>query len=58
MYEINIAERLSHACVHLVTALANLLTDHRMSGLPVRAKYKICEHIFDKSPTDSSSSFF
>ena len=60
MYEINLARRLSHACVHCVTGLANLLTVHGMSGLPVRAKYKhfntICEHGCDSSPNDSSSS--
>ena len=54
------ANRLSHARVHFVTALASLLTDHRMSGLTIRAKYKhfntICEQTFDNSPSDSSSS--
>ena len=34
-----------------MTALASLLTDPRMSGLPIRAKYKhfktICDHTFD-----------
>ena len=42
MYEINLANRLAHARVHVVTALANLLTDHGMSGLPIRAKYPAC----------------
>ena len=45
---------------HFVSALASLLTDHRMSGLPIRARYKhfktICEHTCDQSPTESSSS--
>ena len=40
--------------------LGSLLTDHRMSGLPIRAKYKhfrtVCEQTSEKSPTDSSSS--
>ena len=60
MYEINLANRLSHAWVHFRTALASLFTDHKMSGLPIRAKYKhfstICEQTWDNSPTDSSSS--
>ena len=46
---------------HVVTARASLFTDQRMSSLPIRAEYKhsntICEHTFDNSPTDSSSSF-
>ena len=45
---------------HSVTALASLLTDHRTSGFPIRARYKpfnrICEQTCDNSPTDSSSS--
>ena len=61
MYEINLANRLSQAWVHFVNALASFLTDHRMSGLPIRAKYKhiktTCEHTFDNSPTVSNSSF-
>ena len=40
--------------------LANLLTHHRMSGLPIRSKYKHfktnCEQTSDSSPTDSNSS--
>ena len=39
-----------------MTALASLLTDHRMSGLPIRVKYwlfkTICEQASDISPTD------
>ena len=61
MYEINLANRLSQACAHLVTDRARLFTDHGMSGLPIRARHKhfntICEHTSDNSPTDSSSSF-
>ena len=45
-----------------MTDLASLLTDHKMSGRPIRAKYKhfktICEQTSDNSPTDSSSSCF
>ena len=41
MYEINLAKRLSQAWVHFVTDRASLLTDHRMSGLPILAK---CKH--------------
>ena len=58
--DIKRAKRLSQALVHLVTARASLFTDHRMSGLPMRAKYKhfltTWEHIFDNSPTDPNSS--
>ena len=61
MHEINLAKRRSEALVHLVTERASLFTDQRMSGLPIRAKYKhfktICEHTFGNSQTDSSSSF-
>ena len=43
----------------LVTARANLITDHGMSGPPNRAKYKhvktICEYIFLNSPTAPNS---
>ena len=39
---------------------ASLFTDDRISGRPIRAKYKqiktICEHTFDKSPTAPNSS--
>ena len=39
---------------------ANLITDHRISGRPIRAKYKhfrtIWEHTCDKSPTEFISS--
>ena len=39
-----------------VTARASLFTDHKMSGLPIRARYRqfrtICEQIVDNSPTD------
>ena len=61
LYKIKRGKRLSHAWVHSATALASLLTDHTMLGLPILAKYKhlnsICEHAFDNSPTDSSASF-
>ena len=53
--------RLSQACVYLVTDRASLFTDQRMSGLPIRAKYKhiktISEQTTHNFPTDSSSSF-
>ena len=45
MYEINIANRLSKALVQFVTALASLLTDHRMSGLPMMPRTSISLHI-------------
>ena len=38
MEEIRRAKRLSQALVHFVIDRANLLTDHRISGLPIRAK--------------------
>ena len=45
MYEIKRANRLSQAFVHFVTARASLFTDHRISGLPIRAKYVLCLHV-------------
>ena len=60
MSEIKRDNRLSHALVHFVIDRANLFTDHRISGRPIRAKYKhfrtIWEHSFDNSPTDFNSS--
>ena len=57
----NLAKPLSPLLVQVVTDRASWFTDHGMSGLPIRAKYKhlktMCEHTFDNSPTDSSSSF-
>ena len=45
---------------HRLWYRASLFTDHRTSGLPIRAKYKhfrtIWEHTFDNSPTDFISS--
>ena len=38
--KINRFRRLSQALVHFVIDRASLFTDHRISGLPVRAKYK------------------
>ena len=53
------AKRLSLALVQIVIAHASLLTDHEMSGLPMRAKHKhfrtIWEHTSDNSPTDFNS---
>ena len=60
MYEIKRAKRLKQALVNLVTARASLFTEHKISGLPMRTKYKhfgtICEQTFDNSPTDPISS--
>ena len=54
------AKRLSEALVHFVTARGVYVQKKRLSGLPIRARYKyfktICEYLFDNSPTDSSSS--
>ena len=59
--EINRFRRLSQALVHFVMDRASLFTDHRISGRPIRAKYKhfrtILEHPCDNSPTDFVSSF-
>ena len=44
MYEIKRATRLSKALVHFVIARASLLTDSKISGLPMRAKYKHFEN--------------
>ena len=48
--------RLSQALVHFVIDRASLFTDHRISGLPIRAKLlhfrKVWEHTCDNSPTD------
>ena len=53
MYEINRFRRLSQALVHFVIGRASLFTDHRISGRPIRAKYKhfwtIWEHVFDNT---------
>ena len=50
MYEINLSKRLSQACVHLAPDPVSLFTDHGMSSLPIRAKYKHfktnCEQYF------------
>ena len=52
--------RLSQALVHFVIDRARLFTDQRISGLPIRAKYKhfrtFCDDMFDNSPTDFNSS--
>ena len=60
MYEINLANRLSHALVHFVMALASLFTGHKISGLPIGANYRhlrtIWAHTFRNSPTDPISS--
>ena len=54
--EINRFRRLSQALVHFVMDRASLFTDHRISSLPIRAKYKhfrtIWEHTCENSPTD------
>ena len=56
IYEINRFRRLSQALVHFVMDRASLFTDERISGLPIRAKYKhfgtIWEDTFDNSPTE------
>ena len=53
MQDIKRFRRLSQALVHFVIDLASLFTDHRISGLPLRAKYKhfrtIWKHTFGNS---------
>ena len=53
----SVSHKLSSICV---TARASLHTDHKMSGLPIRARHrrlrKKCEQTVDNSPTDSLSS--
>ena len=53
MHEIKCAKRLAYVFVHFVTARASLFTDHNMSGLPIRARYRhlrtICEQTLDNS---------
>ena len=60
MYEINRFRRLSKVLVHFVIDRASFFTDHKIWGLPIRAKHKhfrtIWEHDFDNSPTDFVSS--
>ena len=52
--------RVSQALVHFVIGRASFVTDHRMSGRPIRSKKKhyktIGEHTCDNSPTDVISS--
>ena len=40
MYEIKRAQSLPQALVHFVIARASLFTDHCMSGLSIRAKFR------------------
>ena len=60
MCNINRLRRLSQALVHFVIDRASLFAEHRISGLPIRPKYKhfrtIWEHTCDNSPTDWISS--
>ena len=46
--------------VRFITARASFFTDHQISGLPIRAKYRhfrtTCEQNVDNSPTDPISS--
>ena len=60
IYDINRFRRLSQALVYFVIDRASLFADHRISGLPIRAKFKhfrtIWEHTCDNSPTNFISS--
>ena len=60
IYEFNRFRRLSQALVHFVIDPVSLFTGHKISGRPIRAKYKhfrtIWEHACDNSPTDFISS--
>ena len=57
--QIKRAKRMSQALVHYVIARASLITDHKISSLPMRAENRhfrtICEQTFDNSPTDPIS---
>ena len=59
MYDTKRNNRLSQALVHFVIDRASSFTDHRISGLPIRAEYEhfrtILEHTCDSSPTDFNS---
>ena len=48
MYEINRLSRLSHALVHFVIDRASLFTDHKISYLQIRAKYRHSERSVNK----------
>ena len=60
MFQIKRTKRLSQAPVHFVSARAGLLTDQKMSGLPILTEYTqfniIREQTSASSPTDSTSS--
>ena len=43
----------SDARVHFLTDRASLLTDHRMSGRPIRAKYKLFNKIWEQTSDNS-----
>ena len=47
IYEINRFRRLSHALVHFVMDRASLCTDHKISSLPIRSKYKHCRNFWE-----------
>ena len=48
MYDIKRFRRLSQALVHFVIDRASLFTDHRISGLPIRAKcYASISELFE-----------
>ena len=57
MYEINRFRRLSQALVHFVIDRANLFTDHRISGRPIRAKYKHFRTIWEHTSDNLSNRF-
>ena len=57
MYEINRFRRLPQALVHFVIDLASLFTDHRISDLPIRSKYKHFRKIWEHTCDNSSNKF-
>ena len=60
IYEINRFRHLSQTLIHFMMDRASLFAVHRISGRPIRVKYKhfrtIWEHTCDNSPTDFISS--
>ena len=52
------AKRLSQTFVHFVTARASLFTDHKISGPPIRAKYRHLRTIYEQTVDNSPLTHF
>ena len=57
MHEVKRANRLSHALVHLVIDRASLVTDPKISGLQIRAKYRHFRSL-ETNPIDNAKPCF